>query len=358
MGFPIETVIIFVATVMLSLYMDLWVHRKGEDITLRDSVIWSIFWVCLSMGFYAYLNFHHGAAEASMFLTGYVLEKTLSVDNLMVFIAVFSYFGIKGALQHRILYYGILGAIVFRLIFVALGSSLMALGGWADLVFAAIIGYSAVMMLKGALSGGDDGEDGDADYSDHAVVKFANKMFQVFPRNDHNHFFVKGDRARELMAADPTIKVSDGGKAARYITPAFVCLMVIEASDVMFAFDSVPAVIAVTREPLLVFSAMIFAILGLRSMYFVLAVLTKYLVYLEKSVMVLLFFIAAKLALHAIDDLFGIHIVELSATTSLLIIIGVLAVGVVASLVAGPKDEDGPKSENGPKSEGEGANAG
>jgi tellurite resistance protein TerC len=341
MGFPIETVIIFIVTVLLSLYMDLWVHRKAEDITLRDSVLWSIFWICLSMGFYGYLHWHHSAAQASLFLTGYVLEKTLSVDNLMVFIAVFSYFGIKGALQHRILYYGILGAIVFRLIFVALGNTLMALGGYADLLFAAIIGYSAVMMLKGTLSGGGDGDE-EPDYTDHKVVKFANKMFQVFPRLDGHHFFVKGDRARELAAKDPSIKLPDGGAAKRYITPAFVCLMVIEASDVMFAFDSVPAVIAVTREPLLVFSAMIFAILGLRSLYFVLAVLTKYLVYLEKSVMVLLFFIAIKLALHGINSLFGIHIIELSSTTSLLIILGVLAAGVVASLVAGPKDEGGP----------------
>lgn len=340
MGFPIETLIVFVVTVLVSLYVDLWVHRDAEVITLRGSVIWSLFWIGLSMCFYGYIHVRYGAEPASLFLAGYILEKTLSVDNLMVFIAIFSFFGIKGALQHRILYYGILGAIVFRLIFVLMGNAIMAAGPYADLLFAAIIGYSAIKMLSGELGGGGEEDEGeDEDYSEHRVVRLANRLFTVFPRLDDKHLFISGERARELAAKDPTITLPDGGKAARYATPALVCLMVIETSDVMFAFDSVPAVIAVTREPLLVYAAMIFAILGLRSLYFVLAALTRYLVYLERSVMVLLGFIAAKLALHAINKLTGWPGFEISATHSLIIIFGVLGVGVLASLIAGPAPE-------------------
>jgi tellurite resistance protein TerC len=342
MGFPLETIVIFVVTVLISLYMDLWVHRDAKEITLRGSILWSLFWIALSMCFYGYIYARFGAEPASLFLAGYVLEKTLSIDNLMVFIAIFSFFGIKGALQHRILYYGILGAIVFRLIFVAMGNAIMAAGPYADLLFAAIIGYSAIKMFSGSLGGGDDDEDEHSDYSSHKVVQLANRIFTIFPRLDHNKLLISGDRARELAAADPAIVLPDGGKATRYATPALVCLMVIEASDVMFAFDSVPAVIAVTKEPLLVFSAMIFAILGLRSLYFVLAALTKYLVYLEKAVMVLLFFIATKLALHATNKLFHWPGFEFSPNQSLLIILGVLATGVVASLLAGKRASSAP----------------
>jgi tellurite resistance protein TerC len=338
MGFPPETLVIFIGTVLVSLYMDLWVHRDAREITLRDSVLWSLCWIALSMGFYGYIHVRFGAEPASLFLAGYILEKTLSVDNLMVFIAIFSFFGIKDALQHRILYYGILGAIVFRLIFVLMGNAIMAAGPYADLLFAAIIGYSAVKMCGGAISGDDEDEE-EADYSQHRVVQLANRLFSVFPRLDGKYFFISNARAKELASTDPSIELPDGGKAARYITPAFVCLMVIEASDVMFAFDSVPAVIAVTREPLLVYAAMIFAILGLRSLYFVLAALTKYLVYLERAVMVLLFFIAAKLALHATNKLFKWPGFEFTPNQSLLIILGVLGLGVIASLIAGPRAE-------------------
>lgn len=338
LGFPLETVILFIGIVAFSLYMDLWAHRKAEHITMRDAVGWSIFWVALSLGFYGYLYYHHGAEPADLFLSGYALEKSLSVDNLMVFIAVFSYFGIEDNLQHRILYYGILGAIAFRLIFVALGSGLLlTMGGWADFIFAGLIGYSAIMMFKGLLK---DDEEEEVDYANHKVVKFAERMFKVFPRLDGTHFFVSGERARELAAQDPSIKLKDGGKAARYITPALVCLMVIEASDIMFAFDSVPAVIAVTQEPLLVYAAMLFAILGLRSLYFVLAAMAKYLVYLEHAVVLLLGFIAVKLALHGINSIWGTHLIEIDHKLSLYIILGVLALGIVASLIKGPKDED------------------
>ncbi len=334
MGFPLDLVIIFIVTICVSLFLDLWAHRNAEEISLKGSVAWSVFWIALSMCFYVYIMFRfpEHPEYASEFLAGYVLEKTLSVDNLMVFIAIFNYFNVRDALQHRILYYGIVGALIFRLLFVALGSGLLKVAGpYADLLFALIIGYSAVKML---LMGDEDEET--EDFSDHGVVKFARKLFNVFPRHHGKQFFIDGDTARELAAKDDSIALTGGAHVARYATPALVCLMVIEASDVMFAFDSVPAVIAVTREPMLVYAAMIFAILGLRSLYFVLAALTKHLIYLEKAVILLLFFIAAKLGLHASNKLLDWPGFEFSANTSLIVIFSILALGVLASFVFKP----------------------
>lgn len=338
MGFPPEVIAVFIVTVIVSLYMDLWVHRDAKNISLKSAILNTLFWIALSLCFYGYIHVRFTAELANLFLAGYILEKTLSIDNLMVFIAIFSFFGIKDALQHRILYYGIIGAVVFRLIFVAMGSIIMEAGPYADLLFAAIIGFAAIKMIAGM--GGDEDDEEETDYSDHKVVKLANRLFSVFPRLDGKHFFISADRAQELAKSDPSIKLKDGVK--RYATPALVCLMVIEASDVMFAFDSVPAVIAVTREPLLVYAAMIFAILGLRSLYFVLAALTKYLAYLEKAVMVLLLFIAVKLALHATHKLFHWPGFEITPNQSLMVIMGILSLGVIASLIAGPKKDEAP----------------
>ena len=168
----------------------------------------------------------------------------------------------------------------------------------------------------------------------HLIIIGMATVLPVFPRIHEGQFFLTSAVTKELCDADPSICLQGRPGAAIYATPVFLCLLAIETSDIMFAFDSVPAVIAVTQEPLLVYSAMIFAILGLRSLYFVLTALTRYLVHLEKAVIVLLYFIAAKLALqswnHTIGDT-GIHI---SPGVSLSIILGLLALGVVASLLA------------------------
>lgn len=335
-GFPLEVILIFVGVIGLSVYVDLFLHRDSHEISMRDASIWSVFWIALAGGFYAYLHVRHGSDFASLFLAGYVLEKSLSVDNLMVFIAIFSYFNLKSHLQHRILYWGILGALVFRLLFVAAGNLLLLLGPWADLLFALVVGWSAVKML----TSGGGGDDDSGDYSKHRVVQWAQQALPVFPRLHGVRFFVSAAHAREAAARDTTLILNRPG-AARYVTPAFVCLLLIEASDVMFAFDSVPAVIAVTREPLLVYSAMIFAILGLRSLYFVLAALTRYLVHLEKAVIALLFFISAKLLLTASNHLIHWPGFEISPNQSLAIILLILLAGVVASLIWPEKAEDG-----------------
>lgn len=325
-GFPLEVIVTLVAVISLSVWLDLWVHRDEREITLRDAALWSGFWVVLSCCFGLYLRWRFSAAAASLFFAGWAMEKVLSVDNLLVFLSIFKYFRLGSSLQHRVLYYGILGAVVLRLVFVMVGSGLRLAGPYADVVFALVVGWSAIKMMRG----GDGDGDGD-DFSQHRVVRWAQKVFAVIPRLDGRKLIVSRERAEEVMKGHPERGMMRG--AAWYATPAFVCMILIEASDVMFAFDSVPTVIAVTREPVLVYSAMLFAVLGLRSLYFLLAALTRWLVHLEKAIIALLFFIAAKLILHASNEILHWPRWDISAEASLIVIAATLGAGVLASII-------------------------
>lgn len=245
--FPFDTIAIFASIFVFSVVIDLMQHRGRAEITARDAGLWSLFWIGLSLAFYGWVVHRHGAAWGSMFLTGYVLEKTLSVDNLMVFIAVFKFFRIESGLQHRILYFGIIGAIVFRFVFVAIGTGFLKIAGpWALLVFGVFVLWAGVQMLRG---GGDDSDE-ETNYNEMGLVRFFRRLYPVFPRLVGDRFFVDRKTADEIAAKE---SISLREKATRFMTPAFVCLLVIEGSDVLFAFDSVPAVIAVTQEPLLVY---------------------------------------------------------------------------------------------------------
>ena len=331
-GFPLETVAIFVVVVIFSVWLDLRMHKDSEDISIPNAVAWSLFWIFLAIAFFFYLKVHHGDEFADLFLAGYILEKSLSVDNLMVFVAIFASFGIKGALQHRVLYFGILGAVVFRMLFIAFGTTLFGLSTWIEFVFAAIVAWTGWKMLSGI------GEDKDIeDYSDHWSVRLTQKLVPIFPRLHGHHFVVSHGHVKTVVEQDSSLTVTR--EATVYATPMLLCLVCIEVSDIIFAFDSVPAIIAITREPFLVYSAVIFAILGLRSLYFVLAAAQKYLVHLDKAVAALLFFIAFKLALQASNHLFGWPGFSISANLSLMIILGTLAVGVIASLLFPGKEE-------------------
>ncbi len=337
-GFPIETIAIFFLVIGLSVFMDLFAHRNTKEISILDASLWSGFWISLAVAFYGYLWFRFDKQWADLYLAGVALEKSLSVDNLIVFMAIFASFGIKGHLQHRILYWGIIGALVFRAIFVAVGTGLFSLAPWVGFIFAAIVAWSGYKMLTAK---SDDEEI--ADYSHHWSVKLTEKLMPVFPRLHAENFFVTRAIVNELGKSDPSLQTIKN--AAIFATPAFLCLMAIETSDIMFAFDSVPAVIAVTQEPLLVYAAMIFAVLGLRSLYFVLAAMTKYLVHLEKAVIALLFFIAFKLTLQSGEHVFGWDFLHISANMSLLVVLGTLAAGVVASFIWPGKDEEPGKDE-------------
>ncbi|RQT12520.1 TerC/Alx family metal homeostasis membrane protein [Burkholderia contaminans] len=331
-GFPPLTMAVFVGLALAALLLDMVTHRDDKPITLGRASIWSVFWVAISLAFAGFLYVQHGAEVASLFLTGYALEKVLSVDNLFVFMAIFAWFKVPDGLRHRILHWGIIGAIVFRGVFVVIGTGLLAFGPWVEIVFALIVAWTAVMMLKG----GDD-DDEAKDYSQHLACRFAKKLFPVWPRL-HGHKFFVSRKQLEAEVRTPERDMSLAAKGGLFATPLFLCLVVIEVSDVLFAFDSVPAVIAVSREPLIVYSAMLFAILGLRTLYFVLEALKRYVVHLEKAVVVLLFFIAAKLGLNATDHLFH-HGISISPNTSLLIVMVVLAIGILASVIFPNKEE-------------------
>lgn len=311
MNFEILTVFSLLA--IAAFWLDMHYHKDNHEISLSEAAKWSIFWIFVAMLFAGYLYVRVGTETASLFLTGYALEKVLSVDNLFVIMAIFTWFRIPNSLRHRVLYWGIIGAIVFRGIFVVIGTSIMNASVYAEIAFAILVAATAVMMLRS----GDDDEN--TDYSNHLAIRITKKFFKVHPNLEGQNFFTR--QAGVLM-----------------VTPLFLCLAVIELSDVMFAFDSVPAVIAVSKDPIIVYSAMLFAILGLRTLYFVLEALKKYLVHLEKAVIALLFFIAAKIGLNATDHLLG-HGMTIDATTSLVVVLITLSLGVLASIAFPEKNE-------------------
>jgi len=334
-GFPTETLIVFVVLAIGAIFIDLFMHRADKPITLKNAIFWSIFWVAIAMAFAGFLYIHHGSEVASLFVTGYALEKVLSVDNLFVMMAIFSWFAVPDRFRHRVLYWGIIGAIIFRGIFVAIGTGLLSLGPYVEIIFALVVAWTAVMMLRS----GDDSDEIE-DYSQHLAYRLVKRFFPIWPKIT-GHAFLLTQKEVDAELAKPENKdvtIGRGKKAALYATPLMLCVAVVELSDVMFAFDSVPAIIAVSREPLIVYSAMMFAILGLRTLYFVLEALKQYLVYLEKAVIVLLFFIAVKLGLNATDHIWH-HGFSISASTSLFVVLGVLALGIIASVLFPEKDK-------------------
>lgn len=289
LGFPLLTMGIFLGMVLAMLALDVFNHSKDKVISLSSAVKWSGFYVLCAFTFAGYLYYEYGGSVASSFLTGYALEKVLAFDNLFVFSLIFAYFKIPESQQHKALYWGIAGAIVFRLIFVVLGVSFLeTFGVYVEVLFAIIILYTVFLMWNAE-------EEKDHDYSDT--------------------WYVRG--IRKIYPAASTF---------------FIAVVTIEISDILFSFDSVPAIIAITKDPLLIYSAMIFAILGLRSLYFVMTSLIRYFEYMDEAVMVVLVLIAVKLFAGA----FGYHV---GPILSLIVILSVLSIGVVASCVKGESNE-------------------
>ncbi len=299
----------FFIGVAICLLVDLYAHKKDAAISMRSALAWSIFWIVLALGFAVYIGVTHGIGDASLFLSGYLLEKSLSVDNLFVIMAIFASFSVKDEFQHRVLYYGILGALVLRMVFVAAGSSLIKLfGPYALAGFGLFVLWSAWKMWQQMHSDKEEIED----YSNHWSVNYTRRFLPVYHKMDGHNFFVK---------------VQEGGKFIWKATPLFLCLVVVEISDVMFAFDSVPAVIAITQDPFLVYTSNIFAILGLRSLYFLLAAAKRYLCHLERAVIAILVYIGLKMLL----DVAGV--VHFPPLVSLAIVMALLTGGVVASFI-------------------------
>lgn len=285
-------------------WLDLHTHDDRKPVSVGSAIIWSVVWTLVAGGFAAYLYYVEGQAHASLFVTGYVLERSLSVDNLFVFMAIFASFGIPERYQHRILYYGILGALLLRVLFLIVGTSSLLLGHWVLAVFGLLVLWSAWQMWR---QSGQPAEES-PDYSQHWMVRMVGRVLPVEPHPESGRFLVRV-------------------QGRWHATPFLLCAAVVQVADLLFAMDSVPAVIAVTRDPFLIFSSNLFAMLGLRSMYFVIAAAKRYLVHLEKAVILILVFIGLRM----LATVAGID--ELSATTNLAIVLGLLSAGVLASLM-------------------------
>lgn len=293
--------VIFTIVIALMLMVDLYVtdHRRGK-ITLKASLIWSGIWIVTALLFNVFLYFYleQGHQKALEFLTGYIIEKSLSVDNLFVFLMIFSVMNVKPEHQPHILKWGILGAIFFRIIFILAGVALINLFHPIIYIFGALLLYAAYKM---AFAGNDK-----IDIENNWLIKIFTKYFKLKPDYQGRKFFIK-----------------ENGK--RYITTMFLTLLLIESSDIVFAIDSIPAIIAITHDTFIIISSNIFAILGLRALYFALAGLVDLFKYLKYGVALLLFYVGIKML---ISDFY-----KIPTEVSLIIIITILTISIVLSLI-------------------------
>ena len=320
----------FTALVFFLLALDLGVfHREAHEVSFREAATWSFIWIALALGF-NYLLFQYALwsfpqdprltaipgfdpSEAAWrvsleFLTGYIVEKSLSVDNIFVFVLVFGYFSIPAKYQHRVLFYGIIGALFFRAIFIALGSALMQYH-WIVFVFGVFLVFTGIKMMLSPEKGVDPDK--------NLLIRLFRRFVPVTNKLHGERFFV-----RSL------------GRV--HATPLFVALLFLEATDIIFAVDSVPAIFALTNEPLIVFTSNIFAILGLRALYFMLAGAIDKFYMLKFGLAVVLIFVGLKMVW--LNNLFG---GKFPISLSLGIITGVIAISVVLSLLF-PKDDPQP----------------
>ncbi|MBC7530176.1 MAG: TerC family protein [Oligoflexus sp.] len=321
--------LVFIGLVLSLLVLDLGVfHKKTHVVKAKEAAIWTVVWISLALlfnlGLYYYSQWHFAtdarflaipgfdALAASKqvsleFLTGYVVEKALAVDNIFVFIVVFNYFAIPPKFQHRVLFYGILGALLFRGLFIALGSVLMQYE-WVVMLFGAFLIFTAIKLVWGS--------DKEPNPEKNILIRMTRKVFPITPTLEGDKFFVRKDKTL-------------------YATPLFLGLLFLEFSDIVFAVDSVPAIFAITKEPFLVFTSNIFAILGLRSMYFLLADIMDRFYLLKYGLSVILGFVGLKMIWlnEHFDGKFPI-------SWSLGVIAGVLAGSIILSLIFPPKPKE------------------
>jgi tellurite resistance protein TerC len=294
--------IAFNAFVLGMLALDLGVfHRKAHAVTMREAGIWSAVWVALALAFNAGLYFVWGAEPALQFLTGYLIEKSLSVDNVFVFVMLFSFFAVPEQYQHRVLFWGVLGALVMRGVFIMAGAYVLQQFHWVIYVFGAILLLTGIKMARRVEA---------YDPSANPVLKLARRLLPLTDQYHGQKFWVK--------------------EAGKWVaTPLFLVLLLVEATDLLFAIDSIPAIFAVTQEPFLVYTANVFAILGLRAMYFLLAGVVHRFVYLKYGLAAVLVFVGAKMML--------VDVYEVPVVASLAVIAALIGGAIVLSLRRGGK---------------------
>ena len=289
----------FSLLVITMLFLDLGVfHRKSHTVTVREALIWTAVWIALAMAFNLFVFQFYDKAKALEFFTAYVIEKSLSVDNIFVMIMIFSYFNVPNAYQHKVLFWGIFGALVMRLIFIFAGIELIHKFHWLIYVFGGFLVITGIRMVFG--------EDKPLDPAKNPLVKLVKRIFPVTSSFEGDNFFIKKDN-----------KI--------WATPLFIVVVLIEGTDLIFAVDSVPAIIAISEDTFIVYTSNVFAILGLRSLYFALAGIEKYFMYLKYGLAVILVFVGVKMC---IGDFYKVPI-----EISLIIIFFLLAISMIASVL-------------------------
>ena len=280
------------------LVLDLGVfHRRSHTVKFREALIWSVVWIALAIIFAVVIYFWHGRTPSLEFITGYVIELSLSVDNLFVFLLIFRYFQVPPGHQHKVLFWGILGALIMRAIFIAAGVGLIQRFHWIIYVFGAFLVYSGIKLFR----------QGEAEIhpEKNPVLRLFRRWVPVTKDYEGDKFFVR--------------------RTGLFATPLLVVLVVVETTDLLFAVDSIPAILAITRDAFIVYTSNVFAILGLRSMYFALAGMMEMFRYLHYGLSVVLMFVGAKMLLS--------HYYEVPTVVALGAVAGILLLSVGASLL-------------------------
>ena len=300
MDLPLWVWFAFIGSVLLMLALDLGVfHRKAHVVSVREAATWSAVWVALGLAFGGLVYSWMGPQKGLEYFTGYLLEKSLAVDNIFVFVLVFSFFATPALYQHRVLFWGVIGALIMRGIMIFAGSALIKEFHWILYVFGGILLLTGLKMLF-------QGHETKTDLNKNPAIRLARRLFKVSDTYDGQKFFT----------------IQNG---VRMATPLFLVLIFIEFTDLVFAVDSIPAIFAVTTDPFIVFTSNVLAILGLRSMYFLLANVVHRFVYLKTGLSVILLFIGTKMLL--------LDIYKIPTSISLLVVAGILTLSIVVSLI-------------------------
>jgi tellurite resistance protein TerC len=281
------------------LLLDLGVlHRNARVMSMKEAFAWSTFWIGLAGAFAVFVYFWHGGKSALEFITGYVVEESMSVDNLFVFLVLFQYFRVPNEHQYKVLFWGIIGALVLRLTFILVGVSILQRFEWVIYIFGALLVYSGYKLFSE--------QEREVHPEKNPVLKLFRRRFPVTEGYEGDRFFVYRD-------------------GRRFATPLFLVLLVVETTDVIFAIDSIPAILAITRDAFIVYTSNVFAILGLRALYFALSGLITLFHYLNYGLAVILMFVGAKML--------ASHYYDLPVTITLAVIAAVLAISIGASLI-------------------------
>ncbi|MDR7402174.1 MAG: TerC family protein [Armatimonadota bacterium] len=281
------------------LALDLGVfHRRAHEIRPREALAWSVVWIALALLWGAGVWWRFGPERGLEYLTGYLIEKALSVDNIFVFLVIFSYFGVPAEAQHRVLFWGIVGAVAFRMVFILAGAALLAAFHWTIYLFGAVLVITGIRMLRG--------REPEVHPERHPVIRWLKRRLPLVARYHGGRFAVR--EAGRLRA-----------------TPLVLALVTVELSDILFAADSIPAIFAVTRDPFIVYTSNIFAILGLRALYFLLAGLLARLRYLHVGLGLVLVFVGIKMVLA--------EVAPIPIGLSLLVVAGLIGTAAAASVV-------------------------